>query len=104
MVYPQPIEVDLLLDGMIVDCSTISVAFSANGLATVTFTAYTPRGTGPPYSSDGPGFELCIGGTNFKGWINSMSLNGAAEVADYLEWKVSAISVGCKNVPCNEGC
>lgn len=95
---------DLLLDGMIVDCSSIAVSYTPNGLASITFTAFTPRSAGTPYDPDGPGFNLCIGGVTFDGWINDMSLNGSSDAADYFEWRVSATAIGCKKGPCNQGC
>jgi hypothetical protein len=95
---------DLLLDNMIVDCASISISYAANGLASVTFTAFTPKEAGPPYDPDGPGFNLCIGGVTFDGWINDMSLNASSDLADYLEWRVTAVAVGCRKEPCSQGC
>lgn len=94
---------DLLQDGMLVDCSTIAVSYAANGLATVSFMVYTPRADGPPYSPTGPGFELCIGGVTFKGWITQMSLSPNSEI-ELFEWRVTATAIGCKEEPCNAGC
>lgn len=94
---------DILVDGMVMDCSTISINFAVNGLATVSFTVYTPRADGTPYDSDGPGFEICVGGTTVKGWINEMSLSPSNEL-EFFEWKVTATGIGCKGAPCSEGC
>jgi hypothetical protein len=93
---------EYLVDGMIVDCSTISINYSAYGLATVTFTVYVPKGN-VPYDEDGPGFELCIGGVTFFGWVTSMDLSPNSDL-DLNEWKVTATAIGCKKGPCNEGC
>lgn len=94
---------DLLQDGMIVDCSSISVNYTANGLATVSFLVYTLREDGVPYDTDGPGFELCIGGTTFNGWITAMELSPNSEI-ELHEWRCTATCIGCKGQPCNAGC
>lgn len=95
---------DLLQDDMIVDCSSISISYAPTGLATISFTVFTLRSGGVPYDTDGPGFEMCIGGVTFNGWINSMELNANSDAADFFEWKVSAVAIGCKKDPCSSGC
>ena len=94
---------DILQDGIVMDCSTLSISYAVNGLATVSFTVYTPRADGPPYDPSGPGFEICIGGTTFNGWINEMSLSPNSEI-EFFEWRVTATAIGCKKGPCNDGC
>jgi hypothetical protein len=92
-----------LIEGEVVDCSTISISFAATGLATVSFTVYRPAENGVPYTPGGPGFELCIGGTNFVGAISEQTLMPSTEYNKMLEWRVSAICVGCKQT-CSTVC
>lgn len=94
---------DLLQDGMLVDCSTISLSYPPRGLATVSFMVYTETADDLPYSPTGPGFELCIGGVTFKGWITQMSLSPNSEI-ELQEWRITATAIGCKKEPCNAGC
>jgi hypothetical protein len=94
---------DILIDGMIMDCSTISVNYATNGLATISFTVYTPQADGVPYDSDGPGFNMCIGGVQFTGWITEMRLSPSNEL-EFFEWSVSAQGIGCKSSDCSQGC
>lgn len=89
-----------LIEGEVLDCSSISISYQANGLAQVSFTVFRPEENGPPYSTGGPGFELCAGGVQFKGWVTQQTMNPSADI-DFIEWQVSAIAIGCKN---EDGC
>lgn len=77
------------------DCSTLSISYQSNGLASISFTIYTPRTSSAPYVPGGPGLEINAGGVTFKGFVLEQSLVPASEVL-YLEWKISGIALGTK--------
>ena len=77
------------------DCSTLNVSFARNGLATITFTLFYPKDKGPPYVKGGPGLEMDIGGTHFKGFVMSQDILPASDIL-MNEWRVTAIAIGCK--------
>jgi hypothetical protein len=77
------------------DCSTLNISYAANGLASISFTIYTPKTSGAPYVPGGPGLEINAGGVTFKGFVLEQSLVPASEV-EYNEFKVSAIALGTK--------
>lgn len=77
------------------DCSTLSISYQPNGLASISMTIYTKQGDGAPYVPGGPGLELTAGGIRFKGFILEQSLAPASET-DYDEYRVSAIAIGQK--------
>lgn len=84
-----------LIDGEIFDCSSLSIAYQTTGIAQISFTVYRPKDEGLPYTAGGPGFELCAGGVNFKGWVNDQTLVPDSD-SDFYEWRVSAEAIGCK--------
>jgi hypothetical protein len=84
-----------MADESFLDCSTLSISYQSNGLASISFTVYTKRGDGAPYIPGGPGLELRAGGIQFKGFILEQSLAPASET-DFDEYRVSAIAIGQK--------
>jgi hypothetical protein len=84
-----------MADESFLDCSTLSISYQANGLASISMTIYSKAGTGVPYSPGGPGLELTAGGIIFKGFIMEQSLASASDT-DYDEYKVTAIAIGKK--------
>ncbi len=86
---------DPTTDNEFFDCSSLSISYAANGLATISFTIYRPKEDGPPYTSES-GFEISAGGVTFKGYVLEQSLVPASEI-EYNEWRVTAIAIGCKS-------
>lgn len=82
----------VLVDGMVVDCSTISISYAANGLATLSVTVYTKSQT--PYSGNA-GLDLSLGGVRFVGWVTQIALVPSSDL-ELAEWKVSAVGIGQK--------
>jgi hypothetical protein len=80
------------VEGMIVDCSTISIQYAVNGIATVSFVVYTEADT-QPYSNNSGVFDFDIAGVHFQGYVNNMDLSPAVD-SEYSEWKVTATAVG----------
>jgi len=83
-------------DDPIVDCSTISISYQVNGLANISMSIFYGKDKGPPYTEDGPGFELVVGGVRFKGFVTSQNLVPASDVR-LNAWNVSAIAIGCRD-------
>jgi hypothetical protein len=77
------------------DCSSLSISFARNGLASISFTVFRPKDAGPPYTTGGPGFEIDAGGTHFKGYVMGQDLIPASDIL-MNEWRVTAVAIGCK--------
>jgi|WetSurMetagenome_2_1015567.scaffolds.fasta_scaffold1175316_1 hypothetical protein len=91
------------MDEEIFDCTSLSISYQATGLANISFTAYRPAGTGPPYVAGGPAFRLCAGGVLFKGWVMDQTIVPSNE-SSMLEWRVTAVAVGCRDASCGKPC
>jgi hypothetical protein len=82
-------------DGEIFDCSSLSIAYAANGLATISFVVYRDKIDGSPYSGGNASFTINAGGVEFKGYVIDQSLIPASDIKKN-EWRVTAIAIGCK--------
>lgn len=80
----------------IMDCSSLTISYQPNGLATIGYTLYKARGSAPPYQLNGGGrLDLQAGGNKFIGWITSVQPSPQFDV-DADEYKISAFGIGCK--------
>lgn len=79
------------------DCTTLSISYQANGLASISVTIYSKTGDDLPYKLGGPGFQLTAGGVLFKGFIMEQSLAPNSDLeSSWIEWRLSAIALGKK--------
>ena len=84
-------------DGFFLDCSTLSISYQPNGLASISMTLYSLTGSDLPYGPGGPGFNLIAGGVQFKGFILEQSLAPNSELdSAWVEYHVSVIALGKK--------
>jgi hypothetical protein len=79
------------------DCSTLSISYAQNGLATVSMTVVSTEpvpGINPPRVFT----ELTFGGVDFKGWVTQLDTNIIpASIPVVYEHKFSLVMVGCFN-------
>jgi hypothetical protein len=78
-----------------IDCPTISIAYQANGLATVSFTVVSTEqvpGITPPRVYT----DLNFGGVNFKGFLTEV-VSGVipASIPTVFEHRLTLIATGC---------
>jgi len=92
-----------LIEGEVVDCSTLSVNYQPSGLATIGLTIYREKSLGAPYTEGGPGFEMCFGGVRFRGYVTDQSIVPESDI-EYIQWRVSAICIGCRDICVPTGC
>ena len=80
-----------------IDCSTLSINYQANGLATVSFTVVSTEqvpGVNPPRNYT----DLTFGGVNFKGFLTEV-VSGVipASIPTVFEHRLTLICTGCAN-------
>ena len=77
------------------DCSTLSIAYQVNGLATVSFTVVSTEaipGVTPPRDYT----QLTFGGVDFKGYVTQLdSAVIPASVPTVWEHRYSLVMTGC---------
>lgn len=78
-----------------IDCPTISIAYQANGLATVSFTVVSTEqvpGVTPPRNYT----ELTFGGVDFKGFITEVGSGVIpASIPTVFEHRITLLATGC---------
>lgn len=78
-----------------IDCSTISISYDCNGLATVSFTVVSTEqepGVNPPRDYT----QHTFGGVNFKGFITQVDSSIIpASVPTVWEHRISLFATGC---------
>jgi hypothetical protein len=78
-----------------IDCPTISIAYQANGLATVSFTVVSTEqvpGVTPPRDYT----ELTFGGVDFKGYLTEVQSGVIpASIPTVFEHRMTFITTGC---------
>jgi len=78
-----------------IDCATISIQYSSNGLATVSFTVVSTEpvpGVTPPRDFT----QLTFGNVDFKGWITSLETTIIpASIPTVFEHKFTNTMTGC---------
>jgi hypothetical protein len=78
-----------------IDCPTISIAYQANGLATVSFTVVSTEqipGVNPPRNYT----ELTFGAVDFNGYLSEVQSSVIpASIPTVFEHKMTVIAVGC---------
>lgn len=92
------------IDGEVLDCSTLSISYQSNGLASISFSIYKKIEDGVPFNTGSAGLDMCAGGVRFKGLITDQSLVPSTEMANANEWKVTAIAIGCRDPDCGSPC
>jgi hypothetical protein len=77
------------------DCSTLSINYQANGLATVSFTVVSTHqvpGVTPPRNYT----ELTFGGVDFKGYLSEVQSSVIpASIPTVFEHRMTLLSTGC---------
>jgi hypothetical protein len=78
-----------------IDCPTISIAYQANGLATVSFTVVSTEQV-PGVTPQRNYTDLDFGGVNFKGFLTEVTSGVIpASIPTVFEHRLTLIATGC---------